>query len=72
MGKRALVALLSLSSWCLAIVVWLYLDMPWVCLQFVFVIFPDHTHFLFFTRQIINNFQYNTAASIEIFGRRRM
>ena len=23
--------------------------MPWVCLQFVIVVLPDHTHFLFFT-----------------------
>ena len=36
MGKRELVALLSLSSSCLVIVVWL---------QFVIVIFPDHTHY---------------------------
>ena len=47
MGKRELVALLSLSSWCLVIVVWLFLAMPWVCLQFVIVVFPDHTHSLF-------------------------
>ena len=47
MGKRELVALLSLSSWCLVIVVWLSLAMPWVCLQFVTVVFPDHTHLLF-------------------------
>ena len=33
MGKRELVALLSLSSWCLMIVVWLLLVVPWVCLQ---------------------------------------
>ena len=33
MGKRELVALLSLSSWCLVIVVWLFLAVPWVCLQ---------------------------------------
>ena len=44
MGKRELVALLCLSSWCLAIVVWLFLMMPPVCLQFVIVVFPDHTH----------------------------
>ena len=44
MGKRELVALLSLSSWCLVIVVWLFLAVPWVCLQFVIVVFPDHTH----------------------------
>ena len=44
MGKRELVALLSLSSWCLVIVVWLSLAVPWVSLQFVIVVFPDHTH----------------------------
>ena len=47
MGKRELVALLSLSSWCLEIVVWLFLAVPRVCLQFVIVVFPDHTHLLF-------------------------
>ena len=35
---------ICLSSWCLLIVVWLFLVMPWVCLQFVIVVFPDHTH----------------------------
>ena len=47
MGKRELVALLGLSSWCLVIGVWLLLAIPWVCLQFVIVVFPDHTHLLF-------------------------
>ena len=47
MGKRELIALLSLSSLCLVIVVWLLLAVPWVCLQFVIVVFPDHTHLLF-------------------------
>ena len=46
MGKRELVALLSVSSWCVVIVVWLFLAAPWVCLQFVIVVFPDHTHYL--------------------------
>ena len=46
MGKRELVALLSLSSRCLVIVVWLFFVVPWVCLQFVIVVFPDHTHAL--------------------------
>ena len=46
-GKRELVALLWLSSWCLVIVVWLFLAVPWVCLQFVIVVFADHTHLLF-------------------------
>ena len=48
MGKRELIALLSLTSWCLVIVVWLFLGVPWVCLRFVMVVFPDHTHLLFF------------------------
>ena len=29
------------------IVVWLFLTVPWVCLQFVIVVFPHHTHLLF-------------------------
>ena len=48
MGKKELVALLSLSSWCLVVVVWLFLAMPWVCLRFVIVVFSAHTHLLFF------------------------
>ena len=48
MGKRELVTLLSLSSLCLVIVVWLFLAVPWVCLQFVIVVFPDYTHLLLF------------------------
>ena len=53
MGKRELVALLGLSSWCLVIAVWLFLAVPWVCLQFVIVVYPDHTHLLFFCRKSI-------------------
>ena len=47
MRKGELVALLSLSSWCLVIVVCLFLAVSWVCLHFVIVVFPDHTHLLF-------------------------
>ena len=47
MGKRELVALLNLSSWCLVMVEWLFLAVPLGCLQFVIVVFPDHTHLLF-------------------------
>ena len=45
MGKRELVALLSLSSWCLVNVVWLFLAVSWVCLQFMIVVFSDQTHY---------------------------
>ena len=48
MGKRELVAFLNLSSWCLVMVGWLFLAVPWGCLRFVIVAFPDHTHLLFF------------------------
>ena len=47
-GKRGLVALLNLSSWCLEMVDRLFLAVPRGCLQFVIVVFPDHTHLLFF------------------------
>ena len=47
-GKRELVALLNLSSWCLVMVERLFLAVPRGCLQFVIVVFPDHTHVLFF------------------------
>ena len=47
MGKRELAALLNLSSWCLAMVGWLFLAVPWGCLWFVIVVYPDHTHLLF-------------------------
>ena len=46
MGKRGLVALLGLSSWCRVIVVCLFFVVPWGCLQFV--VFPDNSHYLLF------------------------
>ena len=46
--KRELIALLNLSSWCLVMVERLFLAVPRGCLQFVIVVFPDHTHLLFF------------------------
>ena len=55
MGKRELIALLNLSSWCLVMVERLFLAMPRGCLQFVIVVFPDHNHLLFSIRiKLIN------------------
>ena len=51
MGKRELIALLNLSSWFLVMVERLFLTVPRGCLQFVIVVFPDHTHLLFFTNE---------------------
>ena len=45
--KRELLALLNLSSWCLMMVERLFIVVPWGCLRFVIVVFPDHTHLLF-------------------------
>ena len=53
MVKRELVALFSLSSWCLMNVVWLFLVVSWVCLQFVIVVFLDHTHYFFYSNIIL-------------------
>ena len=47
MGKRELVALLGLSSWCLVVIERLFLAAPQGCLRFMIVVFPDHTHLLF-------------------------
>ena len=49
--KRKMVALLLLSYRCIVTinVLWLFLMVPWVCLQCVIVVFPDHTHLLFMT-----------------------
>ena len=54
MGKKELVALLNLSSWCLVMVERLFLAMPRGCLRFVIVVLPDYTHLLFLhLREII-------------------
>ena len=52
MGKRELVALLYLSSWCLVMVEWLFLAVPWGCLRFVIVVFPDHTHYFRYNNKL--------------------
>ena len=52
MGKKELIALLNLSSWCLVMVERLFLAVPRGCLQFVIVVFPDHTHLLFLLLKI--------------------
>ena len=56
-GKRELIAL---SSWCLVMVEWLFLAVPRGCLQFVIVVFPDHTHLLFL-------FYYVSLCALSIF-----
>ena len=52
--KRKLVALLLLSYRCIVTinVLRLFLAVPWVDLQFVIVVFPDHTHLLLDTDKV--------------------
>ena len=63
MGKRELIALLNLFIWCLVMVERLFLAVPRGCLQFVIVVFPDHTHLLFLLlrEQFINASQTDLA-----------
>ena len=56
MGKRELVALLNLSSWCLVMVERLFPAVPWGCLRFVIVVFPDHTHLLFLLGVVFHSY----------------
>ena len=57
-GGGELVALLDLSSWCLVVVGRLFLSVLRGCLRFVVVVFPDHTHLLFFMLFVIQNHFY--------------
>ena len=61
MGKRELIALLNLSSWSLVMVERLFLTVPQGCLQFVIVVFPDHTHLLFLGLYRLYLYWVNTA-----------
>ena len=54
MGKRELVTLLNLSSWCIVMVERLFLAVPRGCLQFVIVVFPDHTHYFLWVFHVYN------------------
>ena len=63
-GKRELIALLNLSSWCLMMDERLFLVVPRGCLQFVIVVFPDHTHLLFLCFKLRLNVKDNTALKI--------
>ena len=65
-GKRKLIALLNLSSWCLVMVERLFLAVPWGCLQFVIVAFPDHTHLLFSSSGSRTSLESGTVFSCDI------
>ena len=45
------------------IAVWLFLAVSWVCLQFVIVVFSDHTHLLFLRNLEL---EANTLSDIDL------
>ena len=64
-GKRELVALLNLSSWFLVMVKWLFFAVPWSCLRFVIVVFPDHTHLPFWVLCVLASSDAQTRLRAE-------
>ena len=45
--------------------VWLFPTVLWVCLQFVIVVFPDHTHLLFFEKLTKQSLEYYYKVAAE-------
>ena len=70
MGKRELIALLNLSSWCLVMVERLFFTVPRGCLQFMIVVFPDHTHLLIQKKKFPLNQGYIFSSSLTDFPAR--
>ena len=67
MGKRELVALLNLSSWCLVMVERLFLAVPRGCLRFVIVVFPDHLLFFMFGYVLLcSTFVFSSYVNIQL------
>ena len=65
-SKRKLVALLLLSYTCIVYVnvLWLFLTVPWVGLQCVIVVFPDHTRLPYgYSYPVANHSTYATNIS---------
>ena len=67
-GKRELVALLGLSSWCPVIVDLLFLAVPWVCLQYLIVFFPDVILLLFLQTVIGLTIKHSVCHNISMFN----
>ena len=67
MGRSELVALLNLSSWCLVMVEWLFLVVPWGCLRFVIVVFPDYTHYYSVPTNLFDSVFLNSEIKLIVF-----
>ena len=42
---------------------WLFLKVPWGCLRFVIVVFPDHTHLLFLKKWCNNTLKQELSTA---------
>ena len=64
--KRKLVALLLLSYKCTGTnnVLWFFLTVPWVGLQYVITVFPDHTQLLSMSSLFFQNITLQISKSI--------
>ena len=69
MGKRELVALLNLSSWCLVMVERLFLAMLQGCLRFVIGVFPDHTRYLWCSTNLYFLFTDSRVPNIAVLAK---
>ena len=67
-----LVALLSLSSWCLVVVVWLSLAVPWVFLQFVIVVCNFLTILTIFFILSFSSVKETKSATMSIFRKKKI
>ena len=67
LGKRELGALLCLSFLCLLIFVWRFLAVARVCLQFVIVVFLDHSQLLFLLQNCIKMLFNEKVSTTHIF-----
>ena len=68
MGKRELIALLNLSSWCLVMVEGLFLTVPRDSLQFVIVVFPVHTHLQFLSFSEFMNLTFQNKVLLQTYN----
>ena len=64
-GKRELVVLLFLSSWCLVIVVRIFLTMQQSLLQFVIVVFPSVILIYYFAIILLKAVNVITFATVK-------
>ena len=70
--NKKLVALLFLSYRCIVTInfLWLFLTVSWVGLQYLIVVFPDHTHFfIILNDHLKKHLHLNVRLNIELLNK---